>query len=67
MRIPSPSWAILSSEDGDWKEARVVFEQFHDVQGNNVEQFRGGKAETILEPLSMRAGTLIEPYAQIVH
>jgi hypothetical protein len=35
-------------EDGDWKEARFVFEQFRDVQGNIVEQFRS-KAETILD------------------
>ena len=30
-------------------------------------EFREGKAETILEPLSMRSGTLIEPYSDIVH
>jgi branched-chain amino acid transport system substrate-binding protein len=54
-------------EDGDWKEARIVYEQFHDVKGNDVDQFRGGKAETILEPLSMRSGTLIEPYSDISH
>jgi branched-chain amino acid transport system substrate-binding protein len=53
--------------DGDWTEARIIFEQFHDVKSNDVEQFRGGKAETILEPGSMRSGTLIEPYSDIVH
>lgn len=58
---------ISFGEDGDWKEAKIVFEQFHDVKGNDVEQFRGGKVETILEPLSMRSGTLIEPYSDIVH
>lgn len=58
---------IAFGDDGDWKEAKIVFEQFHDVKGNDVEQFRGGKAETILEPLSMRSGTLVEPYADIVH
>jgi branched-chain amino acid transport system substrate-binding protein len=58
---------IAFGEDGDWKEAKIVFEQFHDVKGNDVDQFRGGKAETILEPLSMRSGALIEPYTDIVH
>jgi branched-chain amino acid transport system substrate-binding protein len=58
---------ISFGEDGDWKEARVIFEQFHDVKGNDVEQFRGGKAETILEPSSMRSGTLVEPYSEIAH
>jgi branched-chain amino acid transport system substrate-binding protein len=53
--------------DGDWTEAKIVFEQFHDVKGNDVDQFRGGKAETLLQPLSMRSGTLIEPYSDIAH
>jgi branched-chain amino acid transport system substrate-binding protein len=58
---------IAFGDDGDWKEAKIVFEQFHDVQGNDVDQFRGGKSETILQPASMRSGTLIEPYSDIVH
>ena len=58
---------ISFGEDGDWTEAKIVFEQFHDVKGNDVDQFRGGKAETILQPLSMRSGTLIEPYSEIAH
>jgi branched-chain amino acid transport system substrate-binding protein len=58
---------ISFGADGDWKEAKIVFEQFHDVKGTDVDQFRGGKAETILEPLAMRSGTLIEPYSDIAH
>lgn len=58
---------IAFGDDGDWKEAKIVFEQFHDVKGNDVDQFRGGKSETILEPLSMRSGSLIEPYSDIAH
>jgi branched-chain amino acid transport system substrate-binding protein len=58
---------ISFGADGDWTEAKIVFEQFHDVKGNDVDQFRGGKAETILEPLSMRSGTLVEPYLDIAH
>jgi branched-chain amino acid transport system substrate-binding protein len=58
---------IAFGDDGDWKVAKIVFEQFHDVKGNDVDQFRGGKAETILEPASMRSGTLIEPYSDIAH
>jgi branched-chain amino acid transport system substrate-binding protein len=58
---------VAFGADGDWKVAKVVFEQFHDVKGNDVDQFRGGKAETLLEPASMRSGPLIEPYTDIVH
>jgi branched-chain amino acid transport system substrate-binding protein len=58
---------ISFGADGDWTEAKIVFEQFHDVKSNDVDQFRGGKAERILEPLSMRSGTLVEPYSDIAH
>lgn len=58
---------IKFGKDGDWTDAKIVFEQFHDVKGNDVDQFRGGKAETILEPLSMRTGMLVEPYSDIAH
>jgi branched-chain amino acid transport system substrate-binding protein len=58
---------IAFGPDGDWKEAKIVFEQFHDVKGNDVDQFRGGRAETILEPASMRSGTLVAPYSDIAH
>jgi branched-chain amino acid transport system substrate-binding protein len=58
---------IKFGEDGDWTEAKIIFEQFHDVKGNDVDQFRDGKAETILQPLSMRSGRLIEPYSEIAH
>lgn len=57
---------IRFGADGDWTEARIVFEQFHDVRGNDVDQFRDGKAETILQPVSMRTGTLVEPYGKLI-
>ena len=59
--VPDDPWGYRFGADGDWKEAKIVFEQFHDVKGNDVEQFRGGKAETILEPPSMRSGTSSSP------
>lgn len=58
---------VAFGPDGDWKEARIVFEQFHDVKGNDIEQFRDGKSETILEPALMRSGGLIAPYSDIAH
>lgn len=58
---------IRFGADGDWTEARIITEQFHDVKGNDVDQFRDGKSETILQPASMRSGTLTEPYASIAH
>ena len=54
---------VSFGEDGDWTEAKILLEQFHDVKGNDLDQFRGDKVETILEPSSMRSGALIEPYS----
>jgi branched-chain amino acid transport system substrate-binding protein len=53
--------------DGDWTEAKIVTEQFHDVKGNDVDQFKDGKAETLLEPAALRSGKLVEPYSEIAH
>ncbi len=53
--------------DGDWTEAKILTEQFHDVKGNDVDQFKDGKAETLLEPAALRSGKLIEPYSDIAH
>ena len=58
---------IEYGEDGDWKVSKIVTEQFHDVKGNDVDQFREGRSETILEPASMKSGNLIEPYGDIAH
>lgn len=53
--------------DGDWTEAKILTEQFHDVKGNDVEQFKGGKVETLLEPAELASGKLVEPYSDIAH
>jgi branched-chain amino acid transport system substrate-binding protein len=58
---------VTFGADGDWTEAKILTEQFHDVKGNDVDQFRDGKAETLLEPASLRSGKLVEPYSEIEH
>jgi branched-chain amino acid transport system substrate-binding protein len=58
---------IRFGADGDWTQSRIVFEQFHDVHGNNVGQFRERRSETILKSALMRPGTLIELYSAIAH
>jgi branched-chain amino acid transport system substrate-binding protein len=58
---------ISFGEDGDWTGSKIMSEQFHDGIGNDMDQFRGGRAESILEPLPMRSGSLVEPYSDITH
>ncbi|WP_428487716.1 ABC transporter substrate-binding protein [Rhodopila sp.] len=58
---------IRFGEDGDWTKDQVLTVQYHDVKGNDLEQFRGAATETILEPLSLRSGVLVQPYSGIEH
>ena len=58
---------ISFGEDGDWTEAKIVFEQFHDVKGNDVDQFRGGRRRPSWSRCRCGPGPLIEPYSDIVH
>lgn len=54
-------------DDGDWTEQQILYVQFRDVKGNDVDQFRGAATETILNPPARRSGSLREPYADIAH
>ena len=58
---------IRFGDDGDWVRDQILFVQFHDVKGNDIEQFRGAKVETILNPVEMQSGSLQEPYSDIPH
>jgi branched-chain amino acid transport system substrate-binding protein len=54
---------ITFGPNGEWTEARVLEVQFHNVKGNDVEQFRDPKVEVVLYPPSMKDGNVIYPYA----
>ncbi|HVY17126.1 MAG TPA: amino acid ABC transporter substrate-binding protein [Rhodopila sp.] len=58
---------VAFGPDGDWMQAKILTEQFHDVKGNDVAQFRDGKVETLLEPAALQSGKLVEPYSNISH
>jgi branched-chain amino acid transport system substrate-binding protein len=47
---------------GEWAQSRVVQAQFHDVKGNDVEQFRQLSVETVLTPTEYKSGDVIYPY-----
>jgi len=50
--------------DGEWAQPRQVWTQFQNVQPNNLDQFRDGKAQPIIWPADAKTGNLIYPYAQ---
>jgi branched-chain amino acid transport system substrate-binding protein len=47
---------------GEWAQSRVVQAQFHDVKGNDIEQFRKLSVQTVLTPTEYKSGDVIFPY-----
>ncbi len=48
---------------GEWAQSRVLQIQFHDIKGNDVEQFRTMGTQTIVAPAEFKSGDVIYPYA----
>jgi len=53
---------IKFGADGEWAQSRIVQTQFHDVKGNDIEQFRTMGTQTILTPSEYKSGSVIYPY-----
>jgi branched-chain amino acid transport system substrate-binding protein len=53
---------IKFNKDGEWVQPRMLQVQFHDVKGNDVEQFRTMGTQTVLTPAEYRSGDMIYPY-----
>jgi branched-chain amino acid transport system substrate-binding protein len=50
--------------NGEWKEARVLQLQFHDVKGSDLEQWRTDAKQTIVWPDKYATGKVIYPYSE---
>jgi len=53
---------VKFGKGGEWAEARVLQIQFHDVKGNDAEQFRTMNTQTVLTPKDYNSGNVIYPY-----
>jgi branched-chain amino acid transport system substrate-binding protein len=54
---------ISFGSNGEWKEARVLQIQFHDVKGSDLDQWKTDEKQTILWPDKYATGKTIYPYA----
>jgi branched-chain amino acid transport system substrate-binding protein len=54
---------ISFGSNGEWKEARVLQIQFHDVKGSDLDQWKIDEKQTILWPDKYATGKTIYPYA----
>jgi branched-chain amino acid transport system substrate-binding protein len=53
---------VRFGKGGEWAESRVLQIQFHDVKGNDVEQFRTMGTQTLLTPELYNSGKAIFPF-----
>ncbi len=53
---------VKFGSNGEWAEPRVVQVQFHDIKGNDLEQFRTMNTQTVVTPAEYASGKLIYPY-----
>ena len=53
---------IAFGSNGEWKEARVLQIQYHDVKGSDLEQWKTDEKQTILWPDKYATGKAIYPY-----
>jgi branched-chain amino acid transport system substrate-binding protein len=47
---------------GEWAQSRVLQIQFHDIKGNDMEQFRTMGTQTLLTPEAYSSGQVIYPF-----
>jgi len=43
-------------------QPRMLQVQFHDVKGNDIEQFRSMNTQTVLAPAEFKSGEMVYPY-----
>jgi len=55
---------IAFGKDGEWTEGRPIWVQYHDIKGNDLEQFKKPATVTILAPPQYKTGELIYPYTE---
>ncbi|HUN51805.1 MAG TPA: amino acid ABC transporter substrate-binding protein [Candidatus Sulfotelmatobacter sp.] len=55
---------IKFGKSGEWEDGRVILVQFHDIKGNDLEQFRTMGTQTVLAPAEYKSGNIVYPYRQ---
>jgi branched-chain amino acid transport system substrate-binding protein len=53
---------IKFGPNGEWEQARVLQVQFHDVKGNDLEQWKSADNQTIVWPAQYATGQTVYPY-----
>jgi len=49
---------------GEWEKSRILYIQYQNIQGNDVNQFRQPGKAVILYPPELKSGELVYPFAK---
>jgi branched-chain amino acid transport system substrate-binding protein len=49
---------------GEWEKSRILYIQYQDIRGNDINQFRQPGKAVILYPPELKSGQLIHPFAK---
>ena len=55
---------VAFGEDGEWAQSRMMFTQFQNVTGSDIEQFKDSTRQVIVWPAEYKTGSLVYPYAE---
>jgi branched-chain amino acid transport system substrate-binding protein len=56
---------VKFADNGEWEKSRVLFVQYQNIAGNDIEQFRRPGKVVILYPPEYKSGKFIYPYSEI--
>jgi branched-chain amino acid transport system substrate-binding protein len=56
---------VKFADNGEWGKSRVLFVQYQNIVGNDIEQFRQPGKVVILYPPEYKSGNFIYPYSDI--
>ena len=51
---------------GEWERSRILYIQYQNVRGNDINQFREAGKAVIIHPPELKSGSLIHPFAKAV-
>ena len=50
--------------DGEWEKSRILYIQYQNIQGHDINQFRQAGKAVIMYPSELKSGELVYPYAK---
>ena len=55
---------VKFADNGEWEKSRVLFVQYQNIKGNDIDQFRQAGRQVILYPPEFKSGEFRYPYSE---